>query len=187
MNKNLRLTLGLTAAAASSAGALMTAPAQAQTNSGPGLDATRNLTINAATTFNNSYGTSFEATGDLAGSASFVSPASGTPNLNSGTAFVSAMVSFDSGSAGVLSGVSGLSSSINTTGGTFVNRLNNTIAIGAAGSGSYLGVVNPSDTTIAGGSSSSVGGSFVGTNIGTEVLQVGGGLSETVVNQLSAF
>jgi|GEM_PF-3788324 hypothetical protein len=187
MNKNLRLTLGLTAAAASSAGALMTAPAQAQTNSGPGLDATRNLTINAATTFNNSYGTSFEATGDLTGTAAFADPVSTTANLNSGTAFVSAMVSFEGGSAGVLAGVSGLSNSIDTTGSQGITRNSSTIAINGGGN-SVLGTVNPVGLVINGaGSSSTVGGSFIGTNIGTEVLQVGGSMSEVIVNELSAF
>jgi len=186
MNKNIRLTLGLTAVAASSAGALM-APAQAQTNSGPGLDATRNLSINAATTFNNSYGTSFEATGALGGTAAFTDPVNGAANLNSGTAFVSAMVSFDSGSAGVLSGVSGLSNSISTTGGQQITKTSSSIAITGAGN-SILGSVNPGGLTITGtGSSTTVGGSFIGTNIGTEVLQVGGSVQETIINQLSAF
>ena len=183
------LALGLTAAAASTAGAMLSQPATAATPAGPGLDATRNLQINTGATFNNSYGTSFEATGDLTGTATFNAGNQTTAtaiNLNSGTAFVSARAAFDGGSAGTVTAAAGVSGRMAAASQAFTNIDNNTID--TAGTNVSLATVNAAGLTITGaGSSSTVGGSVIGTNIGVEALSAGGSMSEVIVNTLSAF
>lgn len=179
------LTLGLTAVAASTAGAMLSQSATAATPAGPGLDATRNQTISTGATYNNSYGTSFEATGDLGGTAAFTAPGTGV-NLNSGTAYVSARVAFDGGSAGQITAVAGLSGTTLTSGTQAINMDNGTIT--TTGTNVTQPAVNAAGITIAGaGSSSTVGGSVIGTNLGVEALQASGSMSEVIVNTLSAF
>ncbi|MFN9568401.1 MAG: hypothetical protein ACK59G_00425 [Cyanobacteriota bacterium] len=178
--------LGLTAVAASTAGAMLSQSASAATPAGPGLDATRNQTINAGATFNNSYGTSFEATGDLTGTAAFTAPAATAGNLNSGSAYVTARAAFDGGSAGQVTGVAGVSSARLTSATQPINIDNGTITTGAATE--ILATVDATGVTINGaGSSSTVGGSVIGTNLGVEALTLGGSMSEVITNTLSAF
>lgn len=181
-----RLALG--AVAASLVTAALQPPAQAQTRGMPFLQAVRDLGINAATTLNNSYGLGFEASGVVAGAATFSTAGNPRSTTNSGTAILSAMVSFDGGSAGVLSAVSGLSGMVATAGtDSFINRLNANIYMsGATGTPNF----NPTPllsglTVTGGGSSSTAAASVVGTNVGTERLQVTGGLSERVINELN--
>ena len=179
------LTLGLTAVAASTAGAMLSQSATAATPAGPGLDATRNQTINTGATFNNSYGTSFEATGDINGTAAFTAPASTAGNLNSGSAYVTARAAFDGGSAGQVTGVAGVTSARLTTATQPIKLTDGTITTGAATE--IQGTVSAVGVTVGGGSSSTIGGSVIGTNIGAEALTVGGGMSEVISNTLSAF
>lgn len=187
-----RLALGAVALSLAAAGGGDLA--QAQTRAMPFLLAARDLDINAATTFNGSYGAGFEATGSLSGTAGF-SPANNPQSTNNtGLAFLSAMVSFDGGSAGVLAGVSGLTSMVVTAGTpTFILRNSSEIFADGTGSGNPpVGTPNVRPTlvvsglTITGsGSSSTVAASLVGTNTGTEVLQVSGRIGEQVLNELN--
>ncbi|MFN9071513.1 MAG: hypothetical protein ACK5WI_11650 [Cyanobacteriota bacterium] len=180
------LALGLTAVAASTAGAMLSQSASAATPAGPGLDATRNQSINTGATFNNSYGTSFEATGDLGGTAAFTAPGTAAGNLNSGSAYVSARAAFNGGSAGQVTGVAGVTSALLGTGTQPINLTDGTITTGAATE--TLARVNAAGLTISGaGSSSTVGGSVIGTNLGVEALTLGGSMSEVITNTLSAF
>lgn len=182
----LHRSLALVGAASSlSAPLLLPAAAMAQTTGGPNLEASREIAFSAATTFNNSDGVSFEASGSLDGTANFTT--SGAAGYsNSGTAFLSGMVSFDSGSSAVLAGVSGQSTTVAATGNQFVTR--NSSYLSLAGTTAYASSLSLSGMTITGGgSSSTVGGSVIGTNSGTEVLQFNGSMDETVANTLSAF
>ena len=177
------LALGLTAVAASTAGAMLSQSANAATPAGPGLDATRNQTINTGATYNNSYGTSFEATGDLGGTAAFTAP---DTTLNSGTAYVSARAAFDGGSAGTITAAAGVSGRIGGASQAFTNIDNNTV--NSAGTTTALAGVDASGITLAGaGSSSTVGGSVIGTNLGVEALTGSASMVEVIQNTLSAF
>lgn len=179
------LALGLTAVAASTAGAILSQSATAATPAGPGLNATRNQSINTGATYNNSYGTSFEATGDLTGTAAFTAPGANV-NLNSGTAYVSARVAFDGGSAGQTTAVAGISGTTLTSATQPINMDNGTIT--TTGTNVTQPAVNAASIVINGaGSSSTVGGSVIGTNLGVEALTAGGSMAEVIVNTLSAF
>jgi hypothetical protein len=153
----------------------------------PMLGAARQLSLEAATTFSNSYGIGFEATGDVTGLATFTATGNPLTAGNSGTAFLAAMTSFDAGSAGVLSAVSGLSSMVATAGtDAFITRQNSDINLsGAIGTPNIRPVPVVSGLVVGGGgSSSTVAASLIGTNTGTERLQVSGRIGENVTNDL---
>lgn len=179
-----RLALGAVAVSLALAGVQ---PGHSQTARTPYLRADREMSLDAATTFSNSYGLAFEATGTVFGAASF-SPAQNPLTVNnSGTAFLSAMTSLDSGSSGVLSAVSGLSGMVATAGtDQYINRNNSYIYLsGAIGTPNIRPMPIATGINVAGASSSgTMGASQVVTNSGTERLVVSGNLGERVTNVL---
>ncbi|MEB3275993.1 MAG: hypothetical protein VKM92_03395 [Cyanobacteriota bacterium] len=99
------------------------------------------------------------------------------------------MTSFDAGSAGVISAVSGLSSMVATAGTDyFVTRAHAAFNLsGAIGTPNVIPSLILSSLNVGGsGSSSTVGASFVGSNTGTERLQVSAEIDERVTNRPSS-
>ncbi|MFU8884066.1 MAG: hypothetical protein ACNA8O_01250 [Cyanobacteriota bacterium] len=149
---------------------------------GPTLETRESTSIGAQATFNNSWAQTFEAKGSMgiSGAGTLLAPFTQVevdPIIlpNSGLAELSAVVSGMTVDGGTLEA----SASVDP----------------AAGPGTNGIVLNASTTdglpalTIAPGTadSSVIGASIIGTNIGTDTLQVTGALNTTVINTLTAF
>lgn len=161
--------------------------AQVPVQAGPTLENRQNTAIGAQSTFNNSWAQTFEATGamSMAGGATQLLPfqqvsVTSAPLPNSGLAELTATVSALTVSGGTLNG----SSSVNPEqllGGT-TGKPNNIVLNANSTSGLPALQIAPGTTP-----SSVIGASIIGTNIGTDTLQVTGSLSTTVINTLTAF
>ena len=167
--------------------ALVVACAAPAAKAGPTLETRENVAIGAQATFNNNWAQTFEAKGSMAVPSnadllnpfqlvqptSVVLPTSGLAEL---TATVTNMT--------VTGGNLDADASVNPA-----------QLVGGASNNANNVVLNASPTTglpalqiAPGGADSSViGASIIGTNIGTDTLQVTGSLNTTVINTLTAF
>ena len=153
---------------------------------GPTLETTENSAIGAQATFNNSWAQTFEAKGQMStvggGDLLPFQQVTTTSALlpNSGLASLTATVSNMTVDGGTLDA----SSSINS--GFLVGGITNTpnnVVLSADTSNGLPGLqISPGTTD-----SSVIGASIIGTNIGTDSLQVTGSLGTSVLNTLTAF
>jgi hypothetical protein len=149
---------------------------------GPTLETRESTAIGAQATFNNSWAQTFEAKGAMTvpgGGAlipfSQVTPLTPLVLPNSGLAELTATVSNMTVSGGTLDG----SASVDPSSGPGTNG----IVLNASG-GNGLPALQITPGTA---DSSVIGASIIGTNIGTDTLQVTGSLNTTVINTLTAF
>jgi hypothetical protein len=178
-----RLGRALLCTALASAALASSTAAQA----GPTLETRENAAIGAQATFNNNWAQTFEAKGSMSvpGNADLLAPF----QLVQPTSVVLPT----SGLAELTATVTNMS----VTGGNLDAdaSVNPAQLVGGAPNNANNVVLNASPTTglpalqIAPGSSDSsvIGASIIGTNIGTDTLQVTGSLNTTVINTLSAF
>jgi hypothetical protein len=168
---------------------------------GPTLETRESTAIGAQANFNNSWAQTFEVKGAMTVNnttptdllAPFVTPTTPTLSLpNSGLASLQAQISNLTVAGGVLGANSQLG--IATPLSTATTPVRAAVGGGTAASGSGV-VLNQSATdglpalriTPGTADSSVIGASIIGTNIGTDSLQVTGSLNTTVINTLTAF
>jgi hypothetical protein len=148
---------------------------------GPTLETQQNTAIGAQATFNNSWAQTFEAKGSMTVPSGVLIPFSQVTPLatlvlpNSGLAELTATVSNMTVSGGTVDG----SASVDPSSGPGTNN----IVLNARG-GNGLPALQITPGTA---DSSVIGASIIGTNIGTDTLQVTGSLNTTVINTLTAF
>jgi hypothetical protein len=179
-----------------SAGVCGAQPVQA----GPSLETTENTAIGAQATFNNNWAQTFEAKGamEVVNSAGAAVPLGLQPFEvltvttellpNSGLAELTAVVSMMSVDGGTLQAFSSINPerlvggktdpNSSTTPNTSTNLVFNT------NENNGLPALRITPGT---GESSVIGASIIGTNIGTDSLQVTGSLGTSVLNNLTAF
>jgi hypothetical protein len=153
---------------------------------GPTLETRENSAIGAQATFNNSWAQTFEATGSMSmvGDAGELLPfqlVETTSALlpNSGLAELTATVTNMSVNGGQLDAASSINPLLLVNG---TNNPNNVVLNASPTDGLPALQITPGTTN-----SSVIGASIIGTNIGTDTLQVTGSLSTTVINTLTAF
>jgi len=181
-----QLTQALMAACLLSAAVCGLPPAQA----GPTLETRENTAIGAQASFNNSWAQTFEAKGSmsrvgggdllpfqLVETTSALLPNSGLAEL---TATVSNM-SVDGGTLNASASINPLQL-VSRTITPNPNTPNNVVLNASPTNGLPALEITPGTTD-----SSVIGASIIGTNIGTDSLQVTGSISTTVINTLSAF
>ena len=167
---------------------LVTVPFSAATAvyAGPTLETTESVGIGAQATFNNSWAQTFEATGSMTvDGASTLAPfqqvnATSVELPTSGLAELTATVSNLTVRGGDMEAAASVSPTQRVGGAT--NIPNNVVLNASTEDGLPALRITPGTTE-----SSVVGASIIGTNIGTEVLQVTGSLNTTVINTLTAF
>ena len=154
---------------------LLTGQASAQS-----LETTDSISIGASATFNNSWAQTFEATGTLdtnqaSGNVTIfeaLDPSTAIVVPNSGLAELSATVSALEQDGGDLT----VSSSIVGTGGE------NNLVLNGGTNGAASILITPDNSTV-----TTIGASIIGTNIGTDEMQVTGVRTRTAINDLSVF
>jgi hypothetical protein len=156
---------------------------------GPTLETTENSAIGAQATFNNSWAQTFEAKGSMSINGGTLLPfqqvATPTAELpNSGLAELVATVSNLSSDGGTLEASASINPGqlLNGTNAPLNNTPNNIVLNTSGGNGLPALAITPSTAD-----SSVIGASIIGTNIGTDTLQVTGSLGSSVVNTLTAF
>lgn len=168
---------------------LLTVPFSATTAvyAGPTLETTESVGIGAQATFNNSWAQTFEATGSMTvdGASTQLAPfqqvnATSVELPTSGLAELTATVSNLTVRGGDMEAAASVDPTQRVGGAT--NIPNNVVLNNSATDGLPALRITPGTTE-----SSVVGASIIGTNIGTEVLQVTGSLNTTVINTLTAF
>lgn len=159
------------------------APAQA----GPTLETRESMAIGAQATFNNSWAQTFEAKGNMSvsGNGGLLTPFQLVQQTSavlptSGLAELTATVSALTVSGGDLDGGASVNPSRLVGGG--VNNPNNVVLSASPTSGLPALQIKPGTSD-----SSVIGASIIGTNIGTDSLQVTGSLNTNVINTLTAF
>jgi hypothetical protein len=153
---------------------------------GPTLETTENTAIGAQATFNNSWAQTFEVKGDMTAPA-LLQPFAlvGTlPALpNSGLAELIATVENLSADGGDLEAGASINPASLLSGGVITSTNPENIVLN---SDPLTGLpalrISPGTTE-----SSVIGASIIGTNIGTDTLQVTGSLGSSVLNTLTAF
>lgn len=157
--------------------------AQSVVQAGPSLETTQNTAIGAQATFNNNWAQTFEVKGAMSveGDPTFalIPFQAISPDIievpTSGLAIISANVSDLVVGGGTLGANAEIG--VTDTSGIILN------ASEVSGSGGLpLLRLKPGATD-----SSVIGASIIGTNIGTDTLQVTGSLSTNVINNLTAF
>jgi hypothetical protein len=153
---------------------------------GPTLETRESSAIGAQATYNNSWAQTFEAKGSMTvpGAGNLLEPFQLVQETSvqlptSGLAELTATVSALTLAGGVLSA----DASVDPTqrvGGT--NNPNNVVLNASPTNGLPALALTPGTAD-----SSVIGASIIGTNIGTESLQVTGSLSTAVINTLTAF
>jgi hypothetical protein len=179
-----QLTQALMAACLLSAAVCGLPPAQA----GPTLETRESTAIGAQATFNNSWAQTFEAKGSMSVPANagllapfqLVQPASVVLLPTSGLAELTARVSALTVAGGDLDAGASVNPSQLVNGG--VNNPNNVVLNSNSTSGLPALQITPGTA-----GSSVIGASIIGTNIGTDSLQVTGSLNTTVINTLTVF
>ncbi len=168
---------------------LVTVPFGAATAvyAGPTLETTESVGIGAQATFNNSWAQTFEVRGSMTvpGNTNQLAPFQLVdPNSvllpTSGLAELTATVSNMTVRGGDLDAAASVNPSQRVGGAT--NIPNNVVLNASPTNGLPALVITPGTTE-----SSVIGASIIGTNIGTETLQVTGSLNTTVINTLTAF
>ena len=171
------------------AAALVGAPAA---QAGPTLESRENTAIGAQATFNNSWAQTFEAKGSMSveGGDGLLAPfaSTGIDTLilpNSGLAQLTATVTEMSVRGGQLDA----SASVNPLAllgdkdEDNIHNNGNSIVLNSSGEDGLPALrIKPGTDE-----SAVIGASIIGTNIGTESLQVTGSISTTVINTLTAF
>lgn len=161
---------------------------------GPTLETTENSAIGAQATFNNSWAQTFEAKGEMSITSGtllpfqqVVTPTAQLPN--SGLAELVATVTNLSSDGGNLEAAASINpgellDGTTTPDGpsTTPNTPNNIVLNSSGGNGLPALQITPGTAD-----SSVIGASIIGTNIGTDTLQVTGSLGSSVVNTLTAF
>ena len=168
-----------------SAGVCGAQPVQA----GPTLETTENMAIGAQATYNNNWAQTFEAKGPMSITGGTLLPfqqvgISTVPLPNSGLAELVATVTNLSSDGGTLESSASINPArlLDGTNAPLTNTPNNIVLNSSGGNGLPALAITP-DTT----GSSVIGASIIGTNIGTDTLQVTGSLSTNVINTLTAF
>lgn len=176
-----QLTQSLMAACLLSTAVCGVPPVQA----GPTLETRENTAIGAQATFNNSWAQTFEAKGamSMVGGGELLPfqlvETTSAPLPNSGLAELTATVSNMTVDGGTLAASASVNPLQRVTG---ANTPNNVVLNASPTDGLPALQITPGSTD-----SSVIGASIIGTNIGTESLQVTGSLSTTVINTLTAF
>jgi hypothetical protein len=155
-------------------------------HAGPTLETNQNTAIGAQATFNNSWAQTFEVKGaqtmvsggDLLPFQLIETTSAKLPN--SGLAELTATVTNLSLNGGTLDASSSIDP-LTQVGGT-TNTPNNVVLNASPTNGLPALEIAPGTTA-----SSVIGASIIGTNIGTNTLQVTGSLSTNVINTLTAF
>ena len=155
---------------------LLTGQASAQS-----LETTDSISIGASATFNNSWAQTFEATGTLdtnqaSGNVTIfeaLDPSTAIVVPNSGLAELSATVSALEQDGGELTASASIDSGTGSENNLVLNG-------GTNGAASIL--ITPDNTTV-----TTIGASIIGTNIGTDEMQVTGVRTRTAINDLSVF
>ena len=159
----------------STASILLTGQASAQS-----LETTDSISIGASATFNNSWAQTFEATGTLdtnqaSGNVTIfqaLDPSSAIVIPNSGLADLTATVSSLEQDGGSLAASARIKQSENS----------NNLVLNGGNNGAASILITPDNTTV-----TTVGASIIGTNIGTDEIQVTGVRTRTSINDLSVF
>jgi len=153
---------------------------------GPTLETRQNTAIGAQATFNNSWAQTFEAVGAMSvdNESGVLVPfqqVTTTSALlpNSGLAELTAKVSNMTVDGGDLQASSSIDPSRLVSG---ANTPNNIVLNASTTDGLPALQITPGTSE-----SSSIGASIIGTNIGTDSLQVTGSLGNTLINTLTAF
>lgn len=154
---------------------------------GPTLETTENSAIGAQATFNNSWAQTFEAKGSMSIDTTegvlvpfqqVTTPLVSLPN--SGLAELVATVTNLSSDGGNLEAAASINPGVLVDG---TDTPNNIIVLSASEVNGLPALqINPGTAD-----SSVIGASIIGTNIGTDTLQVTGSLGSSVVNTLTAF
>ena len=150
---------------------------------GPTLETRESTAIGAQATFNNSWAQTFEVKGSMTvdtvdGVLIPFSQVGPTPTFilpNSGLAELSATVSEMTVEGGTLTGLALVDPNLNSS--------TNGIVLNASDENGLPALQITPGTA----DSSVIGASIIGTNIGTQSLQVTGSLNTTVINTLTAF
>ena len=151
---------------------------------GPTLETRESTSIGAQATFNNSWGQTFEATGSMSIEGGKLLPfqlVETTSALlpNSGLAELTATVSEMTVDGGKLEASASINPLLLVNG----NNTPNNVVLNASPTNGLPAL----EITPGTGDSSVIGASIIGTNIGTDTLQVTGALTTTVINTLTAF
>lgn len=178
----------LFAACLLSAGVCALEPVQA----GPTLETNQSTAIGAQAVYNNSWAQTFEAKGAMSmvagGDLVPFAQVTSVPLPNSGLASLIATVSNLNSQGGNLDASASIDpvSLLGLTGtsvtATKQNASNNVVLNPSGGNGLPALEITPGTAD-----SSVIGASIIGTNIGTQSLQVTGSLSTAVINTLTAF
>jgi len=151
---------------------------------GPTLETTQNSAIGAQATYNNSWAQTFEAKGAMSITGGVLLPfeevsASTAVLPSSGLAELVATVTNLSSDGGRLEAAASINSGLLVDG---TNTPNNIVLSSSGTNGLPALKITPGTAE-----SSVIGASIIGTNIGTDTLQVTGSLNSSVVNTLTAF